>query len=296
MPFEKPTAPVGRVEAVLVERGVSLKISGYDFLMGKRETACAYCGKIGKEWTDDHVAPSCLWGVLPLPSGTVTVPTCFKCNSYWSNFEGYFRAMAVLLSKRGGHPLPAKMLHVDTDPDKCGTVTRQVLHKDDRLKRQILNSYRKEPHFLPNGLYAGQAAVIDMDWRQWDIVVGKMVRGYWYMQYSKPLPLNYEVFAYRGDGFLNDLDIQATLVQMKDTFDSMGDDVFFGKRAYSLKDPHKMAFYLVFYKALPIYAQTQPVDGGITDPSHPYMVSIDIAERSAAKLRRIANRYKLRRP
>jgi hypothetical protein len=69
---------------------------------------------------------------------------------------------------------------------------------------------------------------------------------------KKPLPPNYVVQCWLGDGFWNDVNAREIIDKMSNEWAGMGavdgltDEVFIGKRAYSVDDPNRRFFLLVF--------------------------------------------------
>jgi hypothetical protein len=242
----------------------------------KHSKVCAYCGHVKTDWTSDHVIADCMWGDRPLPPGLVTVPTCGTCNGFWSLYEGYFRSVVAMMSN-GDDPVVREII--------LGNVMGHLEH-DNIFRQEILGSTKNVPVFNEDGLCTGFSPAFSLDWKRWDTVVGKIVRGMVYHDKKQPLPTGYIVQNWRGNGFWKNANARHNIDQMLDRWANMGADagVFLGKRSYSVDDPFRRCFLLMFYQSVVIFAWTCPAsEGEFPDPSHPDQVALTITDRQRQK-------------
>lgn len=248
----------------------------------KHPKTCAYCGRLSHEWTEDHAIPECLWDDRPIPEFAVKVPACLNCNNFWSADEGYFRSMMALLAQKGGHPLVKQML-------LGGTVQRHF-DKDNKFRRGLVDTLRIVPQFTHTGLYVGHGPAVDMDWKRWLRVSGKIVRGLYFKHRQKPVPPSHVVHVWQGEDFWRDIGARSIVDQLPVEFGGFGrmedgfDDIFMGKRAPISDNADGMVYLFVFYKAVSMFAYVMPATfAKYTDPSHPDQVALEIAARRLKK-------------
>ncbi len=130
--------------------------------------------------------------------------------------------------------------------------------------------------------------MFQFDWLKWDSIVGKIVRGMVFHDLKVPLPKEYVVQSWRGNGFWEDIRARHNIDQMSDQWANMGadDDVFVGKRGYDVNDPNLRVFLLVFYQSVSIFAWTTlAANMEFPDPSHPDQVATAIRKKQQQKRR-----------
>ena len=133
-------------------------------LSGKH--SCVYCG--GLSTTDDHTPPECLLRP-PLPSHLMTLPSCQKCNVGFSWDED---TVKVFLATVSSHP--------DLRPgSKQGQAVLRGLERDARRKALI------EAQRVATGGFRISEEML----RCFDVVSRKTVRGLYYGNYRKLVPM-----------------------------------------------------------------------------------------------------------
>ena len=190
--------------------------------------------------------------------------------------------MLALLAVKGGHPLVKQMIA------EHGTAKRHF-DADKKLSRGLEDSLKFVPLFTPLGIYVGHGPSVNMEWNRWQRVAGKIVRGLYFNQHQKPVPVSHVVHVWQGDSFWANVGVMSNINQLPSGFASFGkpdelDDVFMGKCAPTASDPDGMIYLLIFYKTVAIYAHILPkAIVPIADPSHPEEVAKEMEARRLRK-------------
>ena len=238
----------------------------------KHPKTCAYCGNVTTDWTDDHVIPDCLWDDRDLPVQMVTVRACSTCNNFWSIYEGDFRSVLAMMSN-DQHELVQQIV---------GGVVQRHLKADAKFRQQIVGSLQLVPSFSRLGVFSGIRPTFRFEWKNWDAVIGKIVRGMFYHDLKTPMPREYVVQSWRGNGFWEDAAARHNIDEMAESWGNMGgnDDVFMGKRGYGVENGNRRIFLLLFYRSVAVFAWTTlATQAEFPDPSHPDQVALEIAAR-----------------
>lgn len=149
----------------------------------KRSGTCVYCGAVGSV-TSDHVPPKCLF-----PSATrinlITVPACLTCNSSFKLDDEYFR---LILSLRADLPEGPTATFLRA-------ATKRSLRKPEaaRLKASVLRSVEHRSIHSSGGIYLGDAAVMNVDYRRIDATASRVVKGLFAHVFGEPLPITHIV-------------------------------------------------------------------------------------------------------
>lgn len=252
--------------------------NGWANLASKKHLkTCAYCGRLSHDWTIDHVAPQCLWDDRPLSADVLKVPTCLTCNNFWSADEGYFRSMMAFYAIKGGHPIVTDMIQ--------GTV-KSHWNRDNKFRRNIVESVAIVPKFTPTGLYVGHGPTVDMEWDRWLRVAGKIVRGLFFVEHRRHVPDDHVVYVWRGEDFWQDVRVMRIIEQLPKDFSGFGNkedgnaDVFIVKRAPASDDPDGMCYLMAFYGVVSMFATVIPAKAAnFPDPSHPTRVAMELEAR-----------------
>ena len=158
---------------------------------------CTYCGRTDV-LTKDHVPPRNLFSA-PRPN-LITVPACKNCNQQASMDDEYFRAMLAMRWDTNYHPDVQEVL-----PLVMKSYTRK---EAQRYRKALLRGIQEIDVTTPAGLYLGKAATYCVDLQRLDSVIERTVRGLYFHEAGKALPVDVDVTAFAEDG-LKDLDSTA---------------------------------------------------------------------------------------
>jgi hypothetical protein len=215
----------------------------------------------------DHVVPDCIWhGHLPLQ--IITVPCCAACNIRWSKDEGYFRTVVAAMGKEDAHPDVQRII---------GSKLQHQLMKDCALRKSFIADFAFRTEILPSGI-AVIRPTFHLDREKFNRVAGKIVRGLVFKErqrraVGKPaeecfLPPTHQVQIFFGP-FWEEPDIRALIDGMTDPLNmGVGDNTFIWRRVRDRGDEFRMAYLLLFYQSVAIFALTVPLaDAKWPDPS-----------------------------
>ena len=143
---------------------------------------CIYCG--GKADTKEHIPPKCLF-IQRRGIQFITVPSCKSCNQSFTLDEEIFRAFLV---------------HMTTDK----SLTANALF-NTKIKRSIINRPNMAKKVMEKmslvdcyhgGIYLGKKTAIkleDSDWQRYYNVLNKIIKGLFFNEYKKIIPLNCKI-------------------------------------------------------------------------------------------------------
>lgn len=152
----------------------------------KEKGICPFCLK-NKELTDDHIPPKNLFP-KPRPNTLITVKSCKLCNSNTSKDDEYFRLMLTMMDGLGTNPL------VSNNQD---IVVRSLARKEAQgLAVEFLKNIQYAPVFTINGLYMRHKSIYCIDDRRLSSTAIKIVKGLFYHEFKKPVPVDYNAYAY----------------------------------------------------------------------------------------------------
>lgn len=192
---------------------------------------CTYCGREGAD-TTDHVIPKNLFAE-PKPSNLITVPAHFSCNQETQKDEEYF--MAVLHFGPAGVTRVGKKLWEQK--------LRRTYRKNQGLRAAVVNSFRRVNVMTPMGLYAGTRLGISVDWKRFNRVISKIVRGLYYFEYNEILRSDVGIQVARIHNAQDISDINKDLLPGKPGWP----DVFVYRHNRWTRSPWISGWLLLFY-------------------------------------------------
>lgn len=137
---------------------------------------CIYCGnKPGS--TRDHVPPKSLFP-KPRPVNMLTVPCCDDCQARFKKDEDVFMAWITIgpaIESRAGKPLWEQKL-------------KRTFEKDRGVNEIIRRSCKPVDLKTPAGIYLGKGLASSIDHERKNNVLGKIVRGLFWVEYNERLP------------------------------------------------------------------------------------------------------------
>jgi hypothetical protein len=166
---------------------------------------CVYCGEI-REITRDHVISSNLFPNSYEKKNVIIAPSCLKCNKGYSLDEEYFRIFVC------GAGLEHSQQAVDLSFSK---VRRGIQRKPDIIsdmykRMDLVDLYTK------GGIFIGKRTRIiisDKDWERYCNVLNKYIKGLFFHEFKRILPVEYTIHHSQGD--LNMLQESKLISDMK---------------------------------------------------------------------------------
>lgn len=159
--------------------------------MGKKEDTCVYCGN-KTQVTKDHIPPKNLFG-QPRPNNLITAPSCYKCNSNFSNDDEYFRFSLsirddIFEKVQDIYPKVMRSLH---KPNKIG------------FRKNFLKTIKPIEDINEAGIFRGYKYSYDVDISRLNKVASRIIKGLFFHHFKEILPQNYIVTAYCSEGMKN---------------------------------------------------------------------------------------------
>jgi hypothetical protein len=152
----------------------------------KEKGICPFCLK-NKELTDDHIPPKNLFP-KPRPNTLITVKSCKFCNSNTSKDDEYFRLMLTMMHGLGTNPLVFNIQDI---------VVRSLARKEAQgLAVEFLKTIQSASVFTAHGLYMPHKPIYCIDDRRLNSTARKIVKGLFYYEFKKPVPADYDAYAY----------------------------------------------------------------------------------------------------
>jgi hypothetical protein len=151
---------------------------------------CIYCGnKPGS--TRDHVPPKSLFP-KPRPVNMLTVPCCDDCQARFKKDEDVFMAWITIgpaIESRASKPLWEQKL-------------KRTFEKDRGVNEVIRRLCKPVDLTTPAGIYLGKGLASSIDHERKNDVLGKIVRGLFWVEYNERLPENVaiEIYGVRRTG------------------------------------------------------------------------------------------------
>jgi hypothetical protein len=136
---------------------------------------CVFCGE-NEATTRDHVPPRSIFAA-PLPSDMITVPSCVSCNNGSSATDEAFR---IYLSLHVGQDSPEKKALWENH-------SMLTLKHNRRLKREVIENFRRGEVNSAGGLYLGAVDLVKWDSGAHAATVEKIVRGLYFHQFGEML-------------------------------------------------------------------------------------------------------------
>lgn len=174
---------------------------------------CVYCGQRGP-LTNDHVPPKSLFA-KPRPCNLVTVPSCRRCNKSFELDDEYFRLVITTGIDPVWFPkefdLSLHAIRKLSDPRKIG------------LRKRMLSSYSRRPRFSREGLYLGEAGVLEVDVARVRNVVSRIVRGLFFFHSGRRLASTSRVWVWSdwfGGDYARDAEFVAAVQQILAALDA----------------------------------------------------------------------------
>jgi hypothetical protein len=145
-------------------------------------STCAYCGSSSPE-TVDHLPPK---GVFPepLPADPITVPCCKQCHAGTSNDDQHFRDVLLSAAELESEPRAAKARE---------RLLRSIARPQQRRYWEgFVRAIEDVDVLSEGGIWLGQQPGIPLTPRI-DRVVERIVRGLYWREFGKPLPVTHQV-------------------------------------------------------------------------------------------------------
>lgn len=145
---------------------------------------CAYCGEPAE--TVDHVPPRVLFS-RPYPPDMITVPSCLRCNRGFQQDDEYV-GNAILM--RGDIAFSPSLRGAD---DKAIRALRRAEARP--MSSRLLSTVREVEISTASGIFLGSAWVFDIDKTRLASFLRRIIRGLFYIVFSKRVPDNHRVGA-----------------------------------------------------------------------------------------------------
>jgi hypothetical protein len=233
--------------------------------MSKTKRAeCQICGNAAV-LTDDHVPPKNLFP-SPRPGNLVTVRACPGCNNRSSKDDEYFRTALAIRHEAGeseaAQQLMPKILRSFERPEGAG------------FAQSFLSTVQRVNAITAGGLYVGQAHAFTVDWARIDKVMSRIVRGLYFNEFKRRLPICYPVAVHDVGGLSKHTapDVLEGLLKMSLTVISGGrgaqmGDSFHYRFLPTREDPNSTFWAMAFFKRIIFVCWTAPASvpsaGGI---------------------------------
>jgi hypothetical protein len=160
--------------------------------MGKKTkiTVCVYCGE-SKETTRDHVISNNLFPDSYKKKNVITVPSCKKCNKGFSLDEEYFRLFVC----------PAGLERSQYADELFFSKLKRCVQRRPQIISKMLNQMDLIDLYTKSGVYIGKKAriqVAEEDWIRYCNVLDKYIKGLFFHEFKKILPLGYGIVHFLG--------------------------------------------------------------------------------------------------
>ena len=211
----------------------------------KEKKLCIYCLKnIGD--TADHVPPKSFF-VKPRPVNLITVPCCEECRKEQPSDDEYFKT--AIVSSRD-------VSEQDATQPLVESVKRALVRPRSRGFAQLVSDSMVELDVHSgSGIFLGTAGAFNLDKSRMDRVAQRILRGLYFHEFGKALPLHYDVSnVCSQQGFTHCSEILdkiafPTPVEIGNTF--------WYTYAAVPEDPYTSVWLQVFYNALPFVGFTK---------------------------------------
>ena len=146
---------------------------------------CAYCRE-EKKVTRDHVISRALFPKKYDKTNPIIVPSCRECNNGFSKDEEYFRQFLNFFS----------MEHSKESKDIFNTKIRRSIERRPQIGHKAMSKMEIVDLFTESGIYLGKKTKIDIsdeDWIRHHTVLDKYIKGLFYHEFNRPLPVDYKI-------------------------------------------------------------------------------------------------------
>jgi len=146
---------------------------------------CVYCGEI-RDTTRDHVISSNLFPNSYEKKNVIIAPSCLKCNKGYSLDEEYFRIFVC------GAGLEHSQQAVDLFFSKVKRCIQRKPHIiSDMYKRMdLVDLYTEGGIFIDKRT---RIIISDKDWERYCNVLNKYIRGLFFHEFRRMLPIDYKI-------------------------------------------------------------------------------------------------------
>lgn len=216
--------------------------------MSRGIAGCAYCNA-PNAGTMDHVPPENLFP-SPKPNDLISVPCCEECRQGWSKDDEYFRLAVVSCASL--FPTPAR----DSVNE---TVLRSLGRPEAKgFSRFINESLMRVQLTNDDGAVVGDARAIGVVKPRFDRVVGRIVRGLFYKELGRNLPVGYRTeIHFNQSGFPDALPLLLPKLHLFTPPRVVGDGVFAYRYGKAVEDENSIIWLLMFYEAVPLIVFTR---------------------------------------
>ena len=148
---------------------------------------CAYCRRPAA--TIDHVPPKGLFATPP--AEYIKVPSCQPCNGGASKDDEYFRFALTSRIEAGGNAEALKASE---------TVLRSLDRPQARgFTQSLLSTVSSVDLFSPGGIFLKKTGSYDPDFGRLERVAKRVVKGLFFHEFQRRLPLSYDAAVYSAD-------------------------------------------------------------------------------------------------
>jgi hypothetical protein len=200
---------------------------------------CAYYGKKARI-TKDHIPPKNIFS-KPRPGNLITVPSCIECNREASKDDEYFRNALVMRYDTYEHPDATK---------NWLTILRSIKRsKSSGLRKAMLSGLKPIDIVTPAGIFIGKSGMYEVDVKRLIKTVNRIIKGIFYFEFRKALPIEYNVHSYLLEQLKFDNEVVKLIAMVKNGFSqTIGKNVFSYWIRKTDEDPNCTISLLVFYK------------------------------------------------
>lgn len=211
---------------------------------------CTYCSDSAT--TRDHVPPK---GFFPEPrsSDLITVPSCAKCNASFGHDDEYIQAVI--------------QMRADVSNSEPGSgLLDKVLRGIDRgeaqgFKRGIFESMAEAEIYTTEGIYLGNAGVMNIDRDRLMSFVRRNIQGLFYHVYRQKIPEHFRVTPAPFLETTNERLRKFVDLVRKDNIKETGRGIFRFTWTNATDSPMTSIWLMEFYKLVPF--------GGIVVDTNP---------------------------
>ncbi len=142
---------------------------------------CVYCG-VHTATTEDHVIPRGLFDAAP-PGGYIKVPACLECNNGHSRDEEYFVATVTAEGDFYASAAARRVIERIGQKHQSGKRTMKGLAK------RLVSSIESVTVNSESGIFLGTQPVVRLEVARVNRVLRKMVRGLFFHEFGRRLPV-----------------------------------------------------------------------------------------------------------
>ena len=224
----------------------------------RSRTECVYCGS-QQQMTRDHIPPKNLFP-KPHPSNLVTVSCCRSCNESASRDDEFFRFI-ITRDDAGEHPEARKIL-----PSVFKSLQRpQAMGLTNLMRKNLFDI----DVYTPGGIYIERRLGYNADFRRFDSVASRIVKGLFWHEFGVRLPNTHKAKSWSDLGLARiKQELQDQIAEMGCRIIAEGKRNTVGKRVFDYwvysfpEDRYTTVWVLMFYESVCFFCVTSP-NGGL---------------------------------